>query len=369
MEKCGLVCLIAAACAFSSNTVVLGNKQDAPSRPSRRIRGVSVQRDPSRHLQAPKQKLSVKKQHEEDRNNDNSDRNKYFLERAVLHCDSIVDLDNCWEEISDMGQDIRLIHRLHKIRALAIETDKSTLEDLESAGFPITQDTVRETLAVDESLQYLPRHLLGGGQQVPYGVDLIRARDVWKKYGVRGENVRVCIMDTGLDAKHADFEQTDLQGWDTEGEFVTPWYEDVVGHGTHITGILAASDNDKGFVGVAPGIQIFFIRVFTDQGQFYGSDVVAAAEACRDNGADIISMSLGGRGFDQGEHDIFRDLLQDDGIIAVSSSGNTGGPELIYPAGYNSVVSVTACDEDKRIPSFASFNSFVNIAAPGMLYV
>ena len=131
------------------------------------------------------------------------------------------------------------------------------------------------------------------------------------------------------------------------------------------TGILAASDNDRGYVGVAPGVEVFFIRVFTNEGIFYGSDIVAAGQACRDNGAHLISMSLGGRGFDQSEHDFFRDLYLEEGTIAVASAGNTGGPELIYPATYDSVISVTACDEDKRIPDFSTINSFVDMAAPG----
>ena len=135
--------------------------------------------------------------------------------------------------------------------------------------------------------------------------------------------------------------------------------------GTHVTGIIAASDNDRGYVGVAPGVQVYFVRVFTDDSRFYGSDVVAAAEACRDAGSDIISMSLGGLGYDSGEDEIFKDLFLNDGIISVASAGNTGGPELVYPAGYDYVVSVGACDENKNMAPFSSFNSFVDVSAPG----
>jgi Subtilase family len=295
---------------------------------------------------------------------------KHVLRRAILYCKSFFDIENCWEEILRLvgDGDIRLIHRLWKLRALAIEADQFVLQHLAILGLTVTQDSIRETLAVKESLQYLPRHLKQGapGQQIPYGIDMIRAMDVWDHYETRGEGVRVCIMDSGVYAEHPDFAQASLQGWDLESDFVTPWSEDGMGHGTHITGILAASDNDFGYVGVAPDVEVYIIRVFTTEGLFFGSDVVAAAEACRDNGANIISMSLGGRGFEQAEHDFFRDLYLEDGIISVASAGNTGGSEVTYPAGYDHVISVTACNEDKAIPAFATFNSFVDIAAPGM---
>jgi hypothetical protein len=306
------------------------------------------------------------------RDDDTSERgSSHVFTRTVLHCKAIMDLENCWEQVSHSGEDIRLIHRLWRIHALAIEADTSALEDLQLLGFSLTVDRVRETLAVKESLQYLHRNLEGPRQQIPYGVDMIRAREVWNQYHVRGQGVRVCIVDSGVYADHPDFSQANLQGWDSVTDFVTPWSEDLMGHGTHITGILAASDNDRGYVGVAPAVEVYFIRVFTNDGIFYGSDVVAAAEACRDNGSDFISMSLGGRGYDPVERDFFRDLYLEDGIISVASAGNTGGPELTYPAGYDSVISVAACDEDKRIPDFSTFNSFVDIAAPGTwnLYV
>ena len=297
---------------------------------------------------------------------DTSERDSsYMLTRMIVHCDSIIGLENCWEEISDVGEDIRLIHWLRKGHALAIEALPSARDDLETMGFYVTVDRVRETLAVKESLHFLHRNLRSPGQQVPYGADMIRAIDVWDQYHVQGHGVRVCIVDTGVYADHPDFSRSNFQGWESSSDFVTPWSVDTIGHGTHVTGILAASDNDRGYVGVAPGVEVYIIRVFTNEGIFYGSDVVAAGQACRDNGAHLISMSLGGRGFDQAEHDFFRDLYLEDGIIAVASAGNTGGPELNYPAGYDNVISVTACDEYKQVPDFATFNSFVDIAAPG----
>lgn len=305
-----------------------------------------------------KQKLSQSR-------GDEPDRSKLFLKRMVLHCDPITDLQNCWAEIAHMGENLVLKRQLVGLHALAVETDESTIEDLSKLGFYFTQDMERETLSVQESLQYHSHRSLSSGQQIGYGLDLIRATQVWDQYQVRGEGVKVCIIDTGVYAAHPDFDSSQFDGWNSTQDFVVPWDEDLAGHGTHITGILVASDNDRGYVGVAPGVDVYIVRVFTDEGKFFGSDVVAAAEACRDAGAHFISMSLGGQGFDQGEYDIFRELQLKYGIIAVASAGNTGGPEQTYPADYSHVVSVTACNDKKRLAGFSSFNSFVDIAAPG----
>jgi subtilisin family serine protease len=289
------------------------------------------------------------------------DRDSSDLKRMVIKCPPSMSQENCLEQLSMSGESIKLIHKLPGIHALAVEVDSSTRDDLFRMGLDLKEDPVREALFLEDSIQY-HRDLSKG---TPYGLDLIGATKVWKEYGVRGEDVKVCVMDTGVDADHPAFGSSKLSGYDETDEFVTPWYEDDKGHGTHISGIIAASENDQGIIGVAPAAELYMIRVFRQNGRFYGSDVVAAAEACREAGAHIISMSLGGDGYDQAEHDIFQDLYLNDGILAVASAGNTGGPEAIYPAAYDNVLSVAACDQKRGLADFSTYNSFVDIAAPG----
>eukprot|EP00934_Nitzschia_sp_Nitz4_P002835 Nitzschia sp. Nitz4//scaffold132_size63325//41447//43165//NITZ4_006294-RA/size63325-augustus-gene-0.2-mRNA-1//1//CDS//3329535326//2825//frame0 len=296
-----------------------------------------------------------------------SDRQKHFLKRVVVQCDQDETLDDCWDNLHPTESE-QLIHKLSGLHSLALEVEESVVQDWSERGISFSDDPTREPLWVPDSLVPLPpgRRLQESSQLLDYGISLINANAVWESYQVRGESVRVCVMDTGVYAQHPDLQAQSIEGWDEVGQFVVPWDSDAAGHGTHVTGILTASDNNRGYVGVAPGIDVYVVRVFTDEGSFYGSDVVAAAEACQQAGADIISMSLGGKGFNQGEYDIFKYLYETHGILAVASAGNSGGPELIYPAGYGDVISVTACDQDKKLASFSTFNSFVDICAPGV---
>ena len=136
------------------------------------------------------------------------------------------------------------------------------------------------------------------------------------------------------------------------------------GHGTHVTGTIAAEDNNFGVVGVAPGVEIFTVRVFDNNGVFFGSDVIAAAEQCRDAGAKVISMSLGGGRGSREERDTFEDLYNN-GIIAVAAAGNSGNSDFSYPASYETVVSVGAVSSNGSLASFSQTNSRVDVAAPG----
>ena len=66
----------------------------------------------------------------------------------------------------------------------------------------------------------------------------------------------------------------------------------------------------------------FFIgKGLTDSGSGYNSAVLQAVEACKNNGAHIISMSLGGGGFSQAAFDTYTDMY-DDGVLVIAAAGN-----------------------------------------------
>lgn len=46
------------------------------------------------------------------------------------------------------------------------------------------------------------------------------------------------------------------------------WKEDVIGHGTHCSGTIAAARNGKGVVGVAPDAEVYTVKVFGSNGAF-----------------------------------------------------------------------------------------------------
>lgn len=205
---------------------------------------------------------------------------------------------------------------------------------------------------------------------VPFGVDMVQSRQVWDAdfNGVvdggapTGAGRTVCIIDSGLFTGHQDF-----TGVNILGGYPINWNTDTCGHGTHVAGTIAAALNGDGVVGVTPGgVSIFIVKVFGDNCAWtYASTLTDAANRCSAAGANVISMSLGGSRSNTTEKRAF-DTLNSKGILSIAAAGNEGTSALNYPAGYSSVVSVAAIDEQEVVADFSQFNSDVEIAAPGV---
>ncbi len=211
------------------------------------------------------------------------------------------------------------------------------------------------------------------GQTVPYGIDMVQARDVWdaNRDGVvdsgapTASNRTICIIDSGLYTAHEDFQGVNVVGGYTT--IASGWNSDGLGHGTHVAGTIAAMNNALGVVGVTPGtVNLYIVRVFGDDGAWaYASSLIDAANRCASAGANIISMSLGGSQSSTTENNGFTSLYNQ-GILSIAAAGNDGTTAYSYPASYSSVVSVAAIDSTMTVASFSQKNSQVELAAPGV---
>jgi subtilisin family serine protease len=173
------------------------------------------------------------------------------------------------------------------------------------------------------------------------------------------------VIDSGVFADHQDLNRDQLTGYNGS-DFELPWWEDGYGHGTHVTGTIAASDNGHGVVGVAPEADIFVVRVFDDWGEATASDLIVALEACRDAGADIVSMSLGGFGYSENEQSVFSSFYKEENIVSIAAAGNSGMNEFYFPASYTEVIGVAAVDQFGHVADFSTRNEMVDLAAPGV---
>jgi len=207
-------------------------------------------------------------------------------------------------------------------------------------------------------------------EETPWGITMVKAPLVQQ-----GENiVRVCVVDTGYDTEHPDLPSTsnmaNLSGYSPPVYGSNEkWYKDGNGHGTHCAGTIGAvGGNNEGVTSVNPDpskFNFFIGKGLKDSGSGSGSAVIAAVGACIDNGATVISMSLGGGPWSQAEEDIFKDAY-DEGILVIAAAGNDGNSDYGYPASFTGVMSVAAIDSNKNKASFSQWNDQVEIAAPGV---
>lgn len=210
------------------------------------------------------------------------------------------------------------------------------------------------------------------GQTVPWGIDAVQARDVWDvnrdgsfdSGASTGSGATVCIIDTGYYSGHEDLAGASLLGGESQVD--NDPFTDGYGHGTHVAGTIGGQNNSFGVVGVAPNVSFYIVKYFDNSGSAtFASDLMAAANACADNGADIISMSLGG-GRSSGRERRTFDSLYAAGVLSIAAAGNDGNTAYSYPASYDSVMSVAALDESRTIADFSQQNDQVEIAAPGV---
>jgi subtilisin len=205
-----------------------------------------------------------------------------------------------------------------------------------------------------------------------WGVQHIGSQSVHVQ-GINGTGVKIAILDTGIDYNHEDLKDNYKGGigfvQNPDGSVNPSNFDDnYESHGTHVAGIIAAENNGIGVVGVAPKSDIYAIKVLDGAGFGYASWVIAGIEWVVDNKIDIATMSLGSSQDDPDLHSlkIACDNAYNAGVLLVAAAGNTNGGNITYPAGFDSVIAVTATDQNDQKTSFSPIDPKIELSAPGV---
>jgi subtilisin len=246
------------------------------------------------------------------------------------------------------------------------DVSDAQLAALQRAGVAVEVVPVREVTAPPAS-----KGKPGGGSravpstQVPYGIKMIYGNPSLTPAGISGgSGVTVAVLDTGS-VNHPDFYRADgsrvivgcvdfsqnkvnqVEGTCTDGH----------GHGTHVTGTIAAAGgtDGRGIYGVAPGASVFSYKVLNNQGRGYADDIALAIRTAADRGANIISMSLGSSSPSSLELDAIR-YANGKGVLVVAAAGNSGpNPDTIgYPGAFAEAVAVAALNPNEVVAYFSS---------------
>ena len=168
-------------------------------------------------------------------------------------------------------------------------------------------------------------------------------KPIWNQIGLAsaqtlapqlGNGVTVAVIDTGIDLTHPAFSKglTNSATWydwvdgdATPQEGGTQGVDPAFGHGTSVAGIVEQ---------VAPNVKLMPLRVLAPDGSGDLTSVIAAIDWAVTNGARIINLSLGGTVQSKSLESVISWAGQQ-GVIVVSSSGNTGDTNITYPARYS----------------------------------
>jgi subtilisin family serine protease len=199
-------------------------------------------------------------------------------------------------------------------------------------------------------------------QQVGWEITAFHLPEAWEF--TRGEGVVVAVLDTGADLDHDDLVENLLPG----RNFVTPDSppDDDNGHGSHVTGIICACNNDRGVVGVAPKTKVIPVKVLDNKGSGNLVNVANGIRWAADQGADFITMSLGS----PQPVTIIQDAIRyaaSKGTVTWCAAGNAGNTrQIFYPAAYPEVIGIGAIDENFDRAKFSCTGPDLDFVAPGV---
>ncbi len=184
---------------------------------------------------------------------------------------------------------------------------------------------------------------------------LIGAPQVWNQ-GTTGRDVRVAVIDTGIDPDHPDFIDRILAARDFTGE----GEQDLHGHGTHVAGIVggAGAASFGRFQGIAFECALLIGKVLDQFGNGRSSAVIAAIEWAIEQGAQIINLSLGDDQSCDGTDALSQacEVAVARGVCVCAAAGNSGpNPYTIgSPGCAQSVITIGATTKNDLVADFSS---------------
>jgi hypothetical protein len=205
------------------------------------------------------------------------------------------------------------------------------------------------------------------------------------------QNTVIGVIDTGVDYTHPDLVGNiwtnpgetaadgidndnngyidDVRGWDFAYNDNDPM--DVDGHGTHVSGTIAAKGNSSvGVIGVAWKAQIMPLKFLDDSGSGSISNAILALNYATAKGVKLTNNSWSGGPYSQALYDAIK-TAEGKGALFIAAAGNSSQNTDIrptYPASYNlpNIISVASTTHNDELSSFSNYGrTTVDLGAPG----
>ncbi len=291
------------------------------------------------------------------------------LERYIIESEAEADLEN-----AIAGERGSVVRRLQTVKGIVAYLPAQAAQRLEARFGNLIFTPDIELLGIPSEISASGKP--GGtapppAQSIPWGISRISAREA--NVLNKGAGVKVCVVDSGIDKTHPDLAANISGGRNyvvIKGRIAADNWNDDNGHGSHVAGTIAAIENAIGVVGVAPEAKLFAAKVLDSRGSGYLSDVADGVTECVRVGAKVINMSLGANGDPNAASPLKTAILnaQAAGVLVVVAAGNEGQDiRNTIPAGYPSVIAVSALNSSDQFASWSNFGLDNNdFAAPGV---
>ncbi|KAI1333482.1 peptidase S8/S53 domain-containing protein [Xylariaceae sp. FL0016] len=217
--------------------------------------------------------------------------------------------------------------------------------------------------SADESYAQKVRRQAGNTTDI-YSPHVMTQVDKLRANGIIGTGVKIGIVDSGVDYNHPALGGcfgegclitygTDIVGDNYNGDNTPvpdsdPW-DGCGGHGTHVSGIIAAQANEMNFTGAAPGVTLGMYRVFGCTGGAANDVLIDAYMQAFEAGSNIITASIGGSsGWSEDPWSVVVSRIVEAGVPCTVSAGNDGSVGMFY---------ASTASNGKKVTSIASFDN------------
>jgi major intracellular serine protease len=208
-----------------------------------------------------------------------------------------------------------------------------------------------------------------------YGISLINASDFWDK-SIKGNGVVIGVIDSGCFIDHQELKDNIIDKYNfTQDDNADPSnVTDYSGHGTHTSGIIAAS-NKNNIIGVAPKAKLVILKVIDKKGSGSYENLIKAINYASEwrgknnEKIDVLNLSLGGPNDDPDLKKAINKAISNKINIVVAAGNYGDGSELtneiLYPGFYPEIIQVGAVDKYSVPTSFSNTNVNIDFLAPG----
>jgi len=256
-----------------------------------------------------------------------------------------------------------ILDNIHNIKEIKIVEEPKIIEIIK----PIQKTPVKKDFQLGEIKENNNLVVNDPGYRYEWGISYTEADKAWSLIKQKRE-IKVAVLDTGVDYTHPDLKNRVLRSGgynfvDNNSEIM-----DDNGHGTHVSGIIAASaNNNVGISGITGtlDVKIIPIKVLDSNGNGETNNIVKGIKYAADNGADVINLSLGTNSKSKSIADAIT-YAKSKGVFVVAAAGNDGeSSDNVSPAS-DGAFTVAAMDYNYKKAYFSDYGNCIKVSAPGV---
>lgn len=291
----------------------------------------------------------------------NADRSNIF--NRLKHIQIVRLSDGGYILVSHNMGEQDVLDKVHNIRKIQVVETPRNIEIIK----PIQREPVKKDFKVEDINKNTNSAVNDPGYKYEWDISYTQSDKAWPLINQKRQ-VKVAVLDTGIDYTHPDLKNRVLlnKGYN----FIDNSYDvmDDNGHGTHVSGIIAAEANNKmGISGIVGKLdaKIIPVKVLDENGEGKENDVAQGIVYAVDNGADVINLSFGIKS----KSNLIAEAInyaKSKGVFVVAASGNDNENSDNYSPAGDGAFTVAAMNYNYRKASFSDYGNSIKVAAPGV---